>query len=712
MHNNRNSKYINMFLFLITGYFVLLTISFILRETIARFENPALTTALVLFFLSLWSAGGVMLSSRTNDHDNENKSFILTGALIFLPPAALISVLSAMFFPMPWNGIMNGLPTLIICTAFSTLWIGVFGGMIMAMLFSMKSKKRLSGELFYCTGLLVGGITFPLLSDRFNSGQAIIALIGILVIATAILTGIEHFKRRGFKALLWTMASCALLLDACGVYTSQNLFHIYWKQMQPGWSYLKSINTPTGRMTVLNKRNGDLLVLDNGAPLWQIPQDSRKHIAGMLPVTLQPNSTNLQILLIASPFSQIPHFLLELPYVSEINLLCPYKDLIVLAVSKGMLPIAPGRFFISSISPEEYLQTTDSKFDIIMILEPGFIRNPGNSPMYRLASEKITTTGVVVSVNTTNKQPEDSVPENIFPPLGHCFKQIMPVPGCTALAMASNSKLTGNLNELEDRLSKVSAFSGIMMPRGVLSTLYSLPESERLQPPPNLVGDFFNVKLQKKIMMPPPLTVILLLIMCIAGYITIRFFMSRTSNYALGFGTFENGFFTMGMFVLLLIAYQQDKGDLYDKTPVFLGMLGGIAFGRILLNIPSLKTVMATVSCLCPLLLYFSEIDFFYPVLLGSLFCLAVSAGMAEEILSRRVTLMKNESIPALRYFGYTCGILFFPLILFQVNGVLISVILLLLLRLPLLFSSMQYQKNHNLSALAEKSLTHNVSIE
>jgi len=437
MSNKGQAQYRNMFSFLITGYFVLLTISFVLRESIARFENPSLTTALVLFFLSLWSAAGAMLSFRANDHDKENKSFVLTGALIFLPPAALISVLSAMFFPMPAIGIMNGLPALVACAAFSTLWIGVFSGLIMAMLFSMKDHERLTGELFYCSGLIISGITFPLLSDRFNSAQAIIAMAGILVIAAAIFAGIEHFKRRGFKALLWTMASCALLLDACGVYTSQKLFHIYWKQMQPGWSYVKSINTPTGRMTVLDKKDGKLLVLDNGAPRWQIPQDSRKDIAGMLPVTLQPNSINLQILIIASPFSQIPQFLLELPYVAEVNLLCPYKDLIMVALSKEMLPLAPGRFFISSMPPEEYLQRADPRFDVIMILEPGFIRNPGNSQIYRLASERIAPNGVVVTLNTNNKQPAIPAPEDNFPPVGNYFKQTMPVPGCTTLTMAA-----------------------------------------------------------------------------------------------------------------------------------------------------------------------------------------------------------------------------------------------------------------------------------
>ena len=52
------------------------------------------------------------------------------------------------------------------------------------------------------------------------------------------------------------------------VFPGQKLFQIYWKQMQPGWSYVKSINTPTGRMTVLNKQDGELLILDNGAPRW------------------------------------------------------------------------------------------------------------------------------------------------------------------------------------------------------------------------------------------------------------------------------------------------------------------------------------------------------------------------------------------------------------------------------------------------------------
>ena len=692
MSNKSQGQYRNMFLFLITGYFVLLTISFVLRESIARFENSSLTTAMILFFLSLWSAAGAMLSFRANDNDKENKSFILTGALIFLPPASLISVLSAMFLPMPAIGITNGLPALIACAAFSTLWIGLFSGLIMAMLFSKKNKERLSGELFYCFGLIIGGVTFPQLSDRLNSAQAIVALAGILVIAAALWAGIEHFKRRGLRALLWVMASCALLLDACGVYTSQKLFTMYWKQVQPGWSYVKSINTPTGRMSVLGRKDGELLILDNGAPRWQIPQDSRKYIAGMLPVTLQPDSSNLQILVIASPFSQIPQFLLELPHVAEVNLLCPYQDLIMLALSREMLPLAPGRFFVSSMSPEEYLQSTDTKFDIILILEPGFIRNPGSSQIYHLASDKITVNGVVVTVNTSNKQPEDVVPEDNPPSVRNYFKHTMPIPGCTTLTMSANSKLTVNLTELEDRLSKVTAFRGIMMPRGVLTTLYSLPENEQPSSP-SLVGDIFNGKLQKSIMHPPPLAVILLLIMCITVYITMRFFLSRTGNYALGFGTFENGFFTMGLFLLLLIAYQQDKGDLYEKTPVFLGMLGGVAFGRILLRFPSLKTVMATISCLCPLLLYFNEIDFFYQILLVSIFCLAASAGMAEEILSRRVTLMKNESLPTLRYFGHTCGIVFFPLILFQGNGILISVILLLLLRLPLLFSAMPYQR-------------------
>ena len=601
-----------MFLFLITGFFVLLTIAFVLRESIARFENSSLTTAMIHFFLSIWSGAGAMLSCRANDHDKENKSFILTGALIFLPPAALISVLSAMFFPMPVIGIVNGLPALAACAAFSTMWIGLFSGVIMAMLLSMKSKERLSRELFYCTGLIIGGAAFPMVSDRFNSAQAIVALAGIPVIFTAIVAGVEHFKQREFRALLWVMASCALLLDACGVYTSQKLFQMYWKQM---------------------------------------------------------------------------------PHVAEVNLLCPYKDLVVLALSKEMLPLAPGRFFVSSVQPEEYLQTTESKFDIIMILEPGFIRNPGNSQFYRLASDKLADNGVIVTVNASEKQPEDLAPEDNLPPLKNYVRQNMPVPGCAALTMSANSKLTSNLSELEDRLARVSAPRGVMMPRGVLTTLYSLPESDQPQLSPSLVGDFFNGKLQKSIMLPPPPAIIMLLVMCISVYITMRFFLSRTGNYALGFGTFENGFFTMGLFIILLIAYQQDKGDLYEKTPVFLGMLGGVGFGRILLRVPSLKTIMATISCLCPLLLYFNEIDFFYPLLLGSIFCLAVSAGMAEEILSRRVTLMKYESLPALRYMGHCCGIVFLPLILFQSNGVLISVILLLLLRLPLLFSAMPYQR-------------------
>ncbi|MHB9139607.1 MAG: hypothetical protein ACYC4Q_09405 [Victivallaceae bacterium] len=184
MSDNNPVKYRSLFLFLFTGCFVLLTVSIILREAMSRFENPLLTATLTLFFLSLWTAAGGMFFSRGEDREDEleSKSFILTGALIFLPPTALISVLSAMFFPLPSSLIMSGLPSLLLCTAFSTLWIGLFCGLIMALVFSLKNNERIGSELSYCIGLIIGGIAFPLLSSRLDSPPAVIALAGVMVI--------------------------------------------------------------------------------------------------------------------------------------------------------------------------------------------------------------------------------------------------------------------------------------------------------------------------------------------------------------------------------------------------------------------------------------------------------------------------------------------------------------------------------------------------
>ena len=696
MSDNSPVKYRSMFLFLFTGCFVLLTVSIILREAMARFENPLLTATLTLFFLSMWTAVGGMFFSRGEDREDERegKSFILTGALIFLPPTALISVLSAMFFPLPSTLIISGLPSLLLCTAFSTLWIGLFCGLIMALVFSLKNSERIGSELSYCVGLIVGGAAFPLLSSHLNSPPAVIALAGVMVIIPAIFSGMEHFKSRGFKALLWVMASCALLLDAGGVYASQKLFQIYWSKSNPGWSMVKNLNTPTGKITVLKKTglSPELLVLDNGAPLWRVPQDSQKHISGMLPTTLQLDSGNLQALVIGSPFSRVPHFLLALPHVAEVTLLCPYRELIAMAAGIQMLPMNQERFFIASMPPEDFLMNTSSKYDVIMILEPSFISNSGNEQIYRLASTKLTPNGIVVAAESGAASPENSAADSLSATLKTQFSQTMQVPGCKLLTMAGNRKLTADLNELDNRLSRLSSYRDRMLPRGVLSTLYSLPEEDNAVNPDSLLSETFKEKLQKNVIQPPPLPVILLAVFCLAAYVVTRLFMSRTGNYALGFGAFENGFFIMGLFILLLIAYQQDKGDLYQKIPVFLGMLGGVGFGRVFLRVPHFKTVMAAISCLCPLLLYFNDLDIYYSILLGSIFCMAISAGMAEEILSSRVTLMKPESLAVLRYCGHTCGIVFFPLILLQSNGILYCVILLLLFRLPLLFSTAPYQ--------------------
>jgi hypothetical protein len=661
----------------------------------ARFENPLLTSTLTLFFLSLWTTVGGMFFSRADSRgdERESKSFILNGALIFLPPTALISVIFAMFFPLPSTIIMNGWPALLLCTAFSTLWIGLFCGLIMAMVFSLKSNERISSELSYGVGLIVGGSGFLLLADHSNSPPAVIALAGIMVIIPAIFNGLAHFKSRGFRALLWVMASCALLLDASGVYASQKLFQIYWTKAHPGWNLVKNLNTPTSQITVLKKNSSsaeqrtELLVLDNGAPLWRIPQDSQKYISGMLPATLQLDSGNLQILVIGSPFSKVPHFLLALPHVAEVTLLCPYRELVFLAAASKMLPITSERFEVTSMPPEDFLRNTNSKYDIIMIIEPSFINDSGNGQIYRLASNKLTPGGIVVAADPGSASPENPGADT----LKAQFSQTMPVPGCKLLTMAGNRKLTADLNELDNRLSRLSSFREKMLPRGVLSTLYSLPEEEN-STESDLLSGTFKEKLQKNVMLPPPLPVILLAIFCLAAYVVMRLFMSRTGNSALGFGAFENGFFTMGLFILLLIAYQQDKGDLYQKIPVFLGMLGGVGFGRVFLRVPHLKTVMAAISCLCPLLLYFNDLELYYSILLGSIFCMAISTGMAEEILSSRETLMKTESLAVRRYLGHTCGIVFFPLILLQSNGVLSCVILLLLFRLPLLFSTAPYQ--------------------
>lgn len=685
-------SFLQTILFILAGVFTIIAITFVWNELVARFENPSMVMVIFVFFFSLWAAGGAMMVPR--GVSRESRELMLSCALMLLPATALISVISAMFFPIPqrWIGDMTGI---VAGVGFATLWIGIVSGMVTGLLFTLNQTERLSREFAGGLGLIAGSMIFLAPSLRWQPPPAYLAITGIAIIFMAVIGRDRTIDSNYYRQRLWIIATVAMLISAGGVYATQEMNRSYWKNVMPGWNFQGQINTSNGRVNVLKRKPAkqnsltEITVFRNNIAVGQYPEDSEKYIAAMLPLALQSDTTNLKVLLFDSPFSFVSQALQNLPFIEEIVQISPSATLNDYAVAAGYWD-EPRYYCLKAIDPIEFLRKSQHKYDIIIILEPIITGELITERFCSLLMERLNSNGVlaVPSVQLNNFSPLSAQT------LAKHFKHKVVMPGCRQLQIWGNGNVTGNIEELEKRLVRLSA-PVMQIPMGILSTIYSITDE-----PPTVEGilwdnDVFAGVNSQEVAMPQ-LSLVLSLLVCILLYVIIRFFLTRIGNYGVGFGSFENGFFAVGVLLLLMIAAHHAYGTIGQIVPLLLGMLGWMVFGKTLFAVPYSKMITAALSCLCPLLFFFNNNDYFQYLLPVAVIVLAVSVGLVEELLTRRITSMPGERLPVLRCVGCACGTIFFTLIILSGGGIIVCIILLLLFRLPLLFSVMPFDSRRS----------------
>jgi hypothetical protein len=670
--------------FIITGFFIVVAIAFIWNELTARFDNSSVVVLAFIFFFFVWVTCGVMLVPRGNSRIS--REFLMSCALMLLPIAALISVISAIFLPIPQHW-LNEVVGIVAGIGFATLWLGIISGIITGLFFMLPNNERLTREVAGGTGMIVGGTLFMATALTWHPPIAYLAIAGIIIIFFAVIGRDKTIEAIEHKQKLWLMAFFSLLFCALIAYGGQYMTHIYWQKVLPDWSWHGQISTNNGRLnifkkeSVINKDLPEILIARNGIAFEQYPKDSEKYVTASLPIALQVDSQNIKILVIDSPFSFLSQSFQALPFVDEVIFLSPSSNLNSFAITSGYFGIINNKYSMVASAPDDYLIRSKQKFDIIIAPQPMITGVLLTEQFCSLLREHLSDNGVVaLPANISRKSRQD---------MAKYFKTSIVVPGCSVLEVFGNYNLTSDINELERRLVRMSPQPN-QIPNGILAALYSFTDDTNIIDNSSVNDEIFTEVTSVKLLLPQ-LALVLLLLFIILIFAIVRFLLTRIGNYSIGFGAFENGFFTSGVVVLLLITSNQINGNIATSMPLLLGIIGCFFLGKICCYVPCCKMLFATLSCLFPIVIFCDNYDSFKYLLPISIIVTALSAGLVEEILTRRVTLMPKEILPVWRCVGCASGVLFFSLIMITVGGLISFVVILLLFRFPLMFSVMPF---------------------
>ena len=431
--------------------------------------------------------------------------------------------------------------------------------------------------------------------------------------------------------------------------------------------------------------------------------------------SLQNNRSGQKALLITNPGTSLAVSMEIMPHIEQVDALVPD------AVAAGMISSSlfpKNKIKMSTADPIEFLKRKPKKYDLVVI-GISEIYSLGMHRYYMLETiqeaERKMKPDAVFAMRLPNppgysEEAVEILRAGIIATVKRVFRNVVFTTGRTGILIASNgNRLTLSPDILEKRLEKLTggrkvAPSGLfyivgnllLAESGSADTGKEFQGSESREFNPEVVRlSWRNNPLfsGKKFKLPLKFYDFILKhwISVFAGlfflYLLLRYFLSFRLDVKMLFTSFENGFYTLGTFSLLLFLFQVKTGTLYANLPYLIGIFsagavsGGVLSGRV-----ETTRIIHFVAGILPILISLCSL-FSSQYAFLSLFASSVVVGICSGYAYFNFRRKSGDSlfsvlIPPMTLFGASFGIFIVTALALPAGGLPVAVVLLCLSRI------------------------------
>jgi hypothetical protein len=670
-------------LFTFVGIFLYISHMMLYREITASSAYPFFASLFFLLFLTFWTGVGILLSPFKQD---QKPHFLFP--LLCIAPASLLSLIAiqllAACYPIQ-NYANLALVALLGCFPLGT----TFGIMLISAKRSVSPHLQKHVAFFGAMGYFATGfVLYPLALFNVLANPIIYTFASntfILIVALAIF----KFKRaNSIKYWFLTFATLLIALNFSLLqlekYTARNFFTTRY----PDWQLVKPYLTHYGRITLLSQKkskSGNRFMLLKNTQIQQIiPEGSQLYKTAVIPFSLQPNKKDLRALAIGSPFSFIPTILSSLPYVKHVTHIAPGIDDMPLTVRRYFTPPPSLKMSMINADTNKYLKDNKKKFDLIIWLSSDLSYLNFDSMLRHCASSlnKDGVLAVPASLLAVNNAQNTCT---------KMFKNKISIPGKSFIYAFSNTALTSNLNILEKRLEKLEDIEAKIFPPGTFSILYSIPRKTPVVDFKQNKSDSENILIKSFSSSQINLRHILIILAFSFVYFTGRFFLLRRKRLQAATGLFENGLCLMLLMMILMTLFAQREGAFYYNFGVVLATISGAPMGLFFsqFKLRRLAVIMSVVVIFLSTLHLWEYQSSFIP---GITYINFLCGGV---IIANIFKQNPDSNIKLLSIHFLACALgaaIMFSLLIMHFS-LLSSLVIVILFRIPLIFSRMALGK-------------------
>jgi len=579
--------------------------------------------------------------------------------ILVLPITALALIFSAVYSRMwqyhAWNGLLWGLS------------LGLCFGLLQA----VNPDRRHTGFPATALGAFTGaGLAMAALSGHLSLYD-IYAVTSCLVVVTPLFCFPERLSTR--RAALAT-AALIVGIGALAVYEA-----VRFRNVQTEFSEMKSAARQTGFKQ--NRQNTE--------------------ITAFLPIMLQQGYPYLRLLVAEDRPGQLSAQFRQLPFVGR--LIRIDIDARTRRSEPFAAPAGLRRLLTGHLSAQAWSGERQSPVDLLLILPYRPLSRQDaalfTSEFYRLTAAFLGRNGILA---TTAATPLEAAA--LAKTMRTAFAHTVVFPGRNndeLLVAAAAFPFCTDYNELDRRATLRLEQFGFC--QGMLSVFLSPVRqaglNHKVERQMALASTRINSDLQPywraRLLahrLQQPLAALLLI--PLAGYLLLRFLLSRRTARRLVFGSWENGLYCGGLIAAAWLVFQGAESRLF----LYLGWLLAIfllglacAYGRQVTR-PGFQWLLALGSVLIPVvLLGYDQIlfqEFYLAIVSGLMFLVGVFGGSAA---ARFAALLPTENYPSgylhWTVIGMVCGgLVVWVLLALPEYGLIGTVTLLAVLRLPLIF--------------------------
>lgn len=643
---------------LLIGFYTLFFLGGITRELMARFGGSLEAITCGFLFLILWTVVGCIgLSKR------QYSIVVSICSVATLPLTAIIGIITIAMLPNA--GTPAGIGTVILTAGAGTFLFGINSGIA----YTLNNKED-DNYIGWIIGAIAGGVSYQF-CNKIPMPETL-----LLLGSAILLCGVVFIKTFSLKLrVVFAYLSILSLLMLGWLWQQQEALRY---RVEAG-NKIKSFEHADGRYSVIvenNRQQGEFLLYRNGLCLWDIPNDCGNYSAAVLFSAIQHKSNDQQrVLIISSPFTNVPSLMLSLPNISSVDLLYDNRNLASLSTYCGILPPSSPRFKLVINQQRFFLPNWGSfqsgyKYDLIVVLDdtPDL---PLTQHFFSQLKNILNPSGVI----TIGIQHQRHQTKKLVQNLRTVFREVKMMDANPVLIAAGDGDITVSPDELDARFS-----ANANIPTGTLSALYSTFKNIATKNTPAALS-------KPDIFILPPLlwNGYLTAVIACALYLIIRFILSRRHNNAVIFAAGENGFYTIVFIIMASLYFQTLTGHLYSRGVLPIAtIMSGIAVGVLFFSRGSTTvTVITVLSVILPSSLLLLKLPFIeqWPIeiiITPILLCTGIATGCCHIMLRHKTTIIADNKLPIFEFVG---GIIAVILTLFHslFEPNIISIVLILI---------------------------------